>query len=299
MSGKSNGLLRRKQRSETSLSPQVRKLDSGTKLPPTLARKKVGRTNLHSTARQSSNSLHLGKAACTVPEHDDLFKRNEKLKEALKKEKEQTKLIRDEFEERESLILRENSQLKEERAAFLAEKAEMAQRHEQALHMIAEKHREHHAQIEKQHQTELKLAYKKSEEALAERNKVIETLKFQIAQLMKGQSTERQAQIAELRKKLVNAAQEANELRSEIMKLNSSRNQGSEPGRPAETGPHLRIALCMNCIVMQQALTMANAALKAKMKELDHIQRNASNIKIGLTLNDIALEALERSQKED
>ena len=76
------------------------------------------------------------------------------------------------------------------------------------------------------------------------------------------------------------------------MKLNSSRNQGSEPGRPAETGPHLRIALCMNCIVMQQALTMANAALKAKMKELDHIQRNASNIKIGLTLNDIALEAL-------
>ena len=42
---------------------------------------------------------------------------------------------------------------------------------------------------------------------------MIETLKFQIAQLMKGQSTERQAQIAELRKKLVNAAQEANELR--------------------------------------------------------------------------------------
>jgi len=294
MSGKSNGLLGRKQRSETSLSPQVRKLDSGTKLPPTLARKKVGRTNLLSTARQSSSSLHLGRAACTVPEHDDLFKRNERLKEALKKEKEQTKLIRDEFEERESSILRENAQLKNERAAFLAEKVEIAQRHEQALHMVAEKHREHQAQIEKQHQTDLKLAYKKSEEALAERNKVIETLKSQIVQLMKGQSSERQAQIAELRKKLVNAAQEANELRSEIMKLNSSR---SEPGRATEAGPHLRIALCMNCIVMQQALTMANAALKAKMKELDHIQRNASNIKIGLTLNDIALEALDTGSR--
>ena len=42
---------------------------------------------------------------------------------------------------------------------------------------------------------------------------MIETLKAQIGELMKGQSAERQQQIAELRKKLVNAAQEANELR--------------------------------------------------------------------------------------
>ena len=54
----------------------------------------------------------------------------------------------------------------------------------------------------------------------------------------------------------------------------------------------------MNCIVMQQALAMANAALKAKMKELDQIHRNAKSIKIGLALNDIALESLEKAQKD-
>ena len=41
----------------------------------------------------------------------------------------------------------------------------------------------------------------------------IDNLKAQIAELMKGQSSERQAQIAELRKKLIGAAQEANQLR--------------------------------------------------------------------------------------
>ena len=42
---------------------------------------------------------------------------------------------------------------------------------------------------------------------------VIENLKAQIAHLMQGQSTERQAQIAELRKKLISAAKEASDLR--------------------------------------------------------------------------------------
>ena len=41
----------------------------------------------------------------------------------------------------------------------------------------------------------------------------IDTLKQQIAELMTGQSSTRQAQIEELRKKLIDAAKEANELR--------------------------------------------------------------------------------------
>jgi len=32
------------------------------------------------TSRASASALHLGKSACTIPEHDDMFKRNEKLK---------------------------------------------------------------------------------------------------------------------------------------------------------------------------------------------------------------------------
>ena len=54
----------------------------------------------------------------------------------------------------------------------------------------------------------------------------------------------------------------------------------------------------MNCIVMQQALTMANAALKAKMRELEQINQNASKMRIGLQLNDLALESLQKSQDE-
>ena len=157
---------------------------------------------------------------------------------------------------------------------------------------------------------------------------MIETLKAQIGELMKGQSAERQQQIAELRKKLVNAAQEANELRyllsnaqrkgkisqilkfseidakvftyilrTEILKLNKSRSPSSSESSLSDCPP-IKVALCMNCIVMQQALAMANAALKAKMKELDQIHRNANSIKIGLALNDIALESLEKAQKD-
>jgi len=32
------------------------------------------------STRQSSNSLHLGRAACSIPEHDDMQKRIERLK---------------------------------------------------------------------------------------------------------------------------------------------------------------------------------------------------------------------------
>ena len=41
----------------------------------------------------------------------------------------------------------------------------------------------------------------------------IDTLKAQIAQMMMGQSSTRQAQIEELRKKLIEAAKEANDLK--------------------------------------------------------------------------------------
>jgi len=297
MSSKSSQprLARHKTRSDTTLSPSVRKLDSSRTLPPTVVRKKSMRSSL-STTRQSSDSLHLGRAACTVPEHDDLHKRNERLKEALKKEKEQSKIIRDEYEERESSIVRENAKLKDEIAQLHDERVKNAQRHEQELALIAEKHRSLQAQIERNHQNELKQIFVKNDELVTEKNRAIETLKAQIAQLMQGQSKERQAQLAELRKKLVNAATEANDLRSEIMKLNANREE-PRSSDSRELPPQIRVALCMNCIVMQQALTMANTALKAKMKELANINRNANKIKIGLALNDLALDSLEKSQK--
>ena len=45
-------------------------------------------------------------------------------------------------------------------------------------------------------------------------------------------------------------------LRNEILKLRKPSGQSNDP-RP------IQIGVCMNCIVMQQALSMANAALKS------------------------------------
>ena len=82
---------------------------------------------------------------------------------------------------------------------------------------------------------------------------------------MTGQSSTRHAQIDELRKKLIDAAKEANELRTEIMRFRGTKDENHRLNRPQE-GMQLgvQIGVCMNCIVMQQALTMANAALKCK-----------------------------------
>lgn len=80
--------------------------------------------------------------------------------------------------------------------------------------------------------------------------------------------------------------------RTEIVKLN----RGQSRGQSEREMPQIRVSLCMNCIVMQQALSMANTALKAKMKELQNINRNANKIRIGLQLNDLALDSLEKSQ---
>jgi len=292
MNSKSN-LNLRKQRGEAALSPQVRKLDSSRSLPPTIARPKHVRATPPST-RASAAALHLGRSACTIPEHDDLHKRNERLKEAVRKEKEQTSKIRQEFELKEAEIIRENAKLRTELEQMHDERVKTMQRHEREIGVLAEQHRKLEKQREISHQSEIKKVFLQSEEAISDKNKVIETLKCQIGELMKGQSAERQQQIAELRKKLVNAAQEANELRTEIVKLNKSRS----PSESSLSESPVRVALCMNCIVMQQALAMANAALKAKMKELDQVQKNAKSIKIGLALNDIALEALEKAQQD-
>ena len=64
-------------------------------------------------------------------------------------------------------------------------------------------------------------------------------------------------------------------------------------------GHNVRVALCMNCIIMQQALTMANTALRSKMHELHMIHKNGQKIKLGLALNDLALESLEKRFEED
>ena len=56
-------------------------------------------------ARGSSNAMHLGRAACLVPEHDDLHKRIERLKDAREKEKEKVAAIKDEYENKEQILL--------------------------------------------------------------------------------------------------------------------------------------------------------------------------------------------------
>ena len=75
--------------------------------------------------------------------------------------------------------------------------------------------------------------------------------------------------------------------------------------------PEVRVGVCMNCIVMQQALTMANSALKgefsdffvnftkisAKMRELERIERVGKGIRLGLELNDLALDAMEKNDQ--
>ena len=96
---------------------------------------------------------------------------------------------------------------------------------------MAQKQREMMAQVELAHQRELSEQLKKHDTLITEKQKgshyhacsfwkqscnlflAIDTLKQQIAELMTGQSSTRQAQIEELRKKLIEAAKEANELR--------------------------------------------------------------------------------------
>ena len=90
--------------------------------------------------------------------------------EALKNEKEETKKIRLEYEERESNIILENSKLKSEIERLANEKVKSAERHETELHLMADKHRKLLSQTELNHQHDIKEIYQKSEILLKERN---------------------------------------------------------------------------------------------------------------------------------
>jgi len=266
------------------LGPQVRKLASTPNLSPKPATR--------APRSSASSALHLGRSACTVPEHDAMAKKNEKMKELLKREKEQTQIIRDEFDEKEGQLLREKAQLQKRLDQLLAEKSQQAQRHASEIDVMAQKQREMMAQVELAHQRELSEQLKKHDTLITEKQKAIDTLKQQIAELMTGQSSTRQAQIEELRKKLIDAAKEANELRTEIMRFRNSKDENHRLNQP-----EVRVGVCMNCIVMQQALTMANSALKAKMRELERIERVGKGIRLGLELNDLALDAMEKNDQ--
>jgi len=270
---------------------QVRKLNSTPSLSP--------KTSTRAPRSSASSALHLGKAACNVPEHDAMAKRNERMKELLKKEKESVQVIREEFDEKESLLLREKAQLQHRLDQLLAEKTQQAQRHATEVDMMSQKQREMMAQVEKTHQREMAEQLRRHDTSVSEKQKVIETLKAQIAELMTGQSSTRHAQIDELRKKLIDAAKEANELKTEIMRFRGTKDENHRLNRPQE-GMQLgvQIGVCMNCIVMQQALTMANAALKSKMRELERIEQVGKNIRLGLELNDLALDAIDPSKTD-
>ena len=51
--------------------------------------------------------MHLGRAACLVPEHDDLHKKIERLKDARDKEKEKVAAIKEEYESKEQMLMAE------------------------------------------------------------------------------------------------------------------------------------------------------------------------------------------------
>ena len=123
------------------------------------------------STRASAAALHLGRSACTIPEHDDLHKRNERLKEALKKEKEQTSIIRQEFEEKESEIVRENAKLRAQLEEMHDDRVKTAQRHEREISLLADQHRKMEKQREISHQNEIKKIFLKNEEQIADKNK--------------------------------------------------------------------------------------------------------------------------------
>jgi len=265
---------------------QVRKLNS----TPTISPKS---SPLRPTRSSASSALHLGKSACTVPEHDAMAKRNEKMRELLKREKESVQAICDEYDKREGQLLREKAQLQQRLDQLLSEKTQQATRHANEIDVMSGKQRELLRQVEQQHQRDLAEQLRKSEAVVEEKTKAISQLKTQIAELMTGQSSTRHHQIEELRNKLIEAAQEANDLKNEIVRFRS--NQDDSHRLNQEQQPQVRIGVCMNCIVMQQALSMANAALKAKMRELERIEKVGKGIRLGLELNDLALDQIEKN----
>jgi len=253
-------------------------------------------------ARGSSNAMHLGRAACLVPEHDDLHKRIERLKDAREKEKEKYAAIKDEYEVKEQMLMAELEKLRLENKE-LSDKSHIdSENFERELAALTERHNELTKQVEINHQKELRDMYSRHEDQIGDKNKSIELLKQQVERLMHGQSKERQNQIDEMRKKLMGAAREANELRTEIMKLRRTDFPSSRrPESPPESNGKrvtLNVGICMNCVVLQQALSATHQALKSKMAELSRIDRTARSIKVGLELNDLALAQLDKADDE-
>jgi len=253
-------------------------------------------------ARGSSNAMHLGRAACLVPEHDDLHKRIERLKDAREKEKEKYAAIKDEYEVKEQMLMAELEKLRLENKE-LSDKSHIdSENFERELAALTKRHNELTKQVEINHQKELRDMYSRHENQIGDKNKSIELLKQQVERLMHGQSKERQNQIDEMRKKLMGAAREANELRTEIMKLRRTDFPSSRrPESPAESNGKrvtLNVGICMNCVVLQQALSATHQALKSKMAELSRIDRTARSIKVGLELNDLALAQLDKADDE-
>jgi hypothetical protein len=293
VSGSSSALPKK-----VSLGPQVRKLDSenGKRLRNSRllrassdqSQQQAAQPKRAFKSRASASALHLGKSACSIPEHDDMHKRNEKLKDILKKEKESIQGIKDEAEEREGALIREKTKMQKIIDEMIKEKSKSAQKHAEELNLIKLKQNEQIGQIEKSHHRQINDIINKNGNIIQEKEKAIENLKQQISCLMKGQSSTRQAQIEELRKKLIDAAREANELKNEILKLRKPSGKSNDP-RP------IQIGVCMNCIVMQQALSMANAALKSKMRELKRIEEVGKGIRLGLEMNDLALDSLDKN----
>jgi len=297
-------ILARSRRSESKLGLDIKKLESNRSVSMIKSRKSLTQSAADSrpAARGSSNAMHLGRAACLVPEHDDLHKRIERLKDAREKEKEKYAAIKDEYEVKEQMLMAELEKLRLENKE-LSDKSHIdSENFERELAALTERHNELTKQVEINHQKELRDMYSRHEDQIGDKNKSIELLKQQVERLMHGQSKERQNQIDEMRKKLMGAAREANELRTEIMKLRRTDFPSSRrPESPPESNGKrvtLNVGICMNCVVLQQALSATHQALKSKMAELSRIDRTARSIKVGLELNDLALAQLDKADDE-
>ena len=89
----------------------------------------------------------------------------------MKQEKEQTSIIRQEFEGKESEIVRENAKLRAQLEEMHDDRVKTAQRHEREISLLAEQHRKMEKQREISHQNEIKKIFLKNEEQIADKNK--------------------------------------------------------------------------------------------------------------------------------
>jgi len=183
-------ILARSRRSESKLGLDIKKLESNRSVSMIKSRKSLTQSAADSrpAARGSSNAMHLGRAACLVPEHDDLHKRIERLKDAREKEKEKYAAIKDEYEVKEQMLMAELEKLRLENKE-LSDKSHIdSENFERELAALTERHNELTKQVEINHQKELRDMYSRHEDQIGDKNKSIELLKQQVERLMHGQS---------------------------------------------------------------------------------------------------------------